>query len=95
MTLEHYVTAGYYIGVCLWLVIFMFVTVSMKELLYDNGKKVHVANTEIKDILNLAKLMLNGKSPKVRVSAGIHLFFVLLLVIIPVVLLSLQNITSN
>lgn len=95
MTLEHYITAAYYVGVCLWLVIFMYVAVSMKELLYDNGKKVHIANTEIRDIFKLAKLMLNGKTRNVRMSAGIHLFLVLSLLIIPLVLFSLQYIKSS
>jgi len=94
MTLEHYITAGYYIGFCLWLVIYMFLTVSMKELLYDNGKKVHIAKSEMSDISNLIKLTFNGKSRKVKLSACFHLFFVSLLVLIPIILLSLQNITN-
>lgn len=94
MTLEHYITASYYIGVGLWLVIYMYVTVSMKELLYDNGKKVHIAKSEMRDISNLYKLMLTGKTRQVRFSATIHIILIKLLVLIPVVLLSLQHFTS-
>lgn len=66
----------------------MYVSVSIKEILYDNGKKVHVANTDIRDLSNLLKLVFNGKSRKVRVSAAINFLLIMLLVLIPILLLS-------
>jgi hypothetical protein len=95
MTLEHYITASYYLGACLWLVLYMYITVSMKELLYDNGKKVHLVKSEMSDISNLIKLMYNGDSRKVKVSAAIHVILISLLVLIPIILLSLESIISR
>ena len=90
MTLEHYITAAYYIGICLWLVIFIYVNTSCKELLFDNDKKVNIARTDIMDIANLFDLAVNGKSSKVRRSASFHLVLLVILVLIPVMLFDIR-----
>ena len=83
MTTEHYITAGYYIGLCVWLLAFIYVFISAKELAHDNNSETNLFSGTL-DVINLFNLIGNGKSKRVRVSAFVHLIIITILVAVPV-----------